>query len=41
MKYPSCASGISDTPILGDSIGGNLERAVAAYPDREALPDGT
>jgi fatty-acyl-CoA synthase len=34
---PSYASGISSTPLLGDTIGDNLDRAVAAYPDREAL----
>jgi fatty-acyl-CoA synthase len=34
---PSYGSGISDTPLLGDTIGGNLDRTVAAYPDREAL----
>ncbi|WP_433656938.1 AMP-binding protein [Nocardia sp. CA-128927] len=39
MPDPSYASGTSDTPLLGDTIGGNLDRAVAAYPDREALVD--
>jgi fatty-acyl-CoA synthase len=34
---PSYGSGISGTPLLGDTIGGNLDRTVAAYPDREAL----
>lgn len=34
---PSYASGVSETPLLGDTIGQNLERAVAAYGDREAL----
>ncbi|MFI9409569.1 AMP-binding protein [Nocardia gamkensis] len=36
---PSYASGVSDVPLLGDTIGGNLDRAVAAFPDREALVD--
>ncbi|MFC9439097.1 AMP-binding protein [Nocardia sp. NPDC057030] len=39
MSDPSYASGVSDTPLLGDTIGGNLDRAVAAFPDREALVD--
>ncbi|PWU58230.1 AMP-binding protein [Micromonospora globispora] len=39
MSLPSYASGISDTPLLGDTIGANLARAVEAYPDREALVD--
>ncbi|MGW4716210.1 AMP-binding protein [Nocardia sp. NPDC004260] len=36
---PSYASGVSDVPLLGDTIGGNLDRAVSAFPDREALVD--
>lgn len=36
---PSYTSGISDTPLLGDTIGANLERTVAAHGDREALVD--
>lgn len=39
MSLPSYASGISDTPLLGDTIGANLARAVEAYPDRVALVD--
>ncbi|WP_194834719.1 AMP-binding protein [Nocardia sp. XZ_19_369] len=39
MALPSYASGTSETPLLGDTIGGNLDRTVAAYPDREALVD--
>ncbi|MFE7742507.1 AMP-binding protein [Nocardia sp. NPDC057455] len=35
----SYANGISDVPLLGDTIGGNLDRTVAAFPDREALVD--
>jgi fatty-acyl-CoA synthase len=34
---PSYASGTSTTPLLGDTIGDNLDRAVARFPDREAL----
>ena len=34
---PSYASGTSDAPLLGDTIGANLERTVAAHGDREAL----
>ncbi|WP_039799523.1 AMP-binding protein [Nocardia araoensis] len=39
MPLPSYASGVSDVPLLGDTIGGNLDRTVAAFPDREALVD--
>ncbi|MEU7220775.1 AMP-binding protein [Nocardia iowensis] len=39
MPSPSYASGTSDTPLLGDTIGGNLDRTVATFPDREALVD--
>ncbi|MFD4322058.1 AMP-binding protein [Streptomyces sp. NPDC058548] len=35
----SYAHGVSETPLLGDAIGANLDRAVAAWPDREALVD--
>lgn len=31
--------GTSTVPLLGDTIGENLDRAVAAFPDREALVD--
>jgi fatty-acyl-CoA synthase len=34
---PSYASGITDTPLLGDTIGDNLDRTIAAFGDREAL----
>src|SRR5918912_1743622 len=34
---PSYASGTSTTPLLGDTIGGNFDRTVARFPDREAL----
>ncbi|MEU6343897.1 AMP-binding protein [Streptomyces sp. NPDC046977] len=36
---PSYASGTGTTALLGDTIGRNLARAVAAWPDREALVD--
>ncbi|MCW2915448.1 MAG: AMP-binding protein [Actinomycetia bacterium] len=39
----SYASGTSEAPLLGDTIGDNFDRAVAAYGDRDALvdlPDG-
>ncbi|PGH47913.1 AMP-binding protein [Streptomyces sp. Ru87] len=35
----SYAAGTADGPLLGDTIGVALDRAVAAYPDREALVD--
>jgi fatty-acyl-CoA synthase len=35
----SYASGVSATPLLGETIGENLERTVARYRDREALVD--
>ncbi len=35
----SYASGTSDTPLLGETIGGNLRRTAAAHPDAEALVD--
>jgi fatty-acyl-CoA synthase len=36
---PSYAHGTGSTPLLGDTIGRNLGRAVAAHPGREALVD--
>jgi fatty-acyl-CoA synthase len=36
---PSYASGTSDLPLLGETIGENLERTVARFGDREALVD--
>jgi len=33
----SYASGVSDVPLLGETIGANLEGTVARFPDREAL----
>jgi len=35
----SYASGVSAAPLLGETIGENLERAAARYPGREALVD--
>jgi fatty-acyl-CoA synthase len=35
----SYAHGTSEVPLLGDTIGANLQRAVDAFPDREALVD--
>ncbi len=37
--FPSYSSGTSDKPLLGDTIGGNFDRTVAHFPDREALVD--
>ena len=34
---PSYSSGTSDVPLLGETIGDNFDRTVAADPDREAL----
>jgi len=34
---PSYVSGTSDKPLLGDTIGDNLDRTVAAFGDRDAL----
>ncbi|MEV0341542.1 AMP-binding protein [Nocardia sp. NPDC050713] len=39
LALPSYASGTSDAPLLGDTIGANLDRTAAAHPDREALVD--
>ncbi|MEV0124698.1 AMP-binding protein [Streptomyces sp. NPDC050703] len=35
----SYAHGTSGTPLLGDTIGRNLDRAVASFPERDALVD--
>ena len=37
----SYASGISSTPLLGATIGANLDKTVAAFPERDALVDRT
>ena len=39
MAEKSYTSATSDTPLLGDTIGENLNRTVARYPDRLALVD--
>ena len=36
---PSYASGVSETPLLGDTIGDNFDRTADRYCDREALVD--
>jgi fatty-acyl-CoA synthase len=38
---PSYVSGTSDKPLLGDTIGDNFDRTVAAFGDREALVEHT
>ena len=37
MSLPSYASGVSEVPLLGETIGQNLRRTVSAYGDREAM----
>ncbi|MBB5837946.1 AMP-binding protein [Kribbella italica] len=37
MGVPSYASGVSDVALLGETIGANLRRTVAAYGGQEAL----
>ena len=37
MASSSYATGTSETPLLGETIGANLERAVAEHADREAV----
>ncbi len=37
QRQPSYACGTSDLPLLGETIGANLERTVARFGDREAL----
>ncbi|MGB6613838.1 MAG: AMP-binding protein [Trebonia sp.] len=39
MAEKSYTSAISDTPLLGDTIGENLDAAVRRFPDRPALID--
>ncbi|HEX4249163.1 MAG TPA: AMP-binding protein, partial [Pseudonocardia sp.] len=34
---PSYASGISEQPLLGDTIGDNLDRTAAVFGDRDAM----
>ncbi|WIV60446.1 AMP-binding protein [Amycolatopsis nalaikhensis] len=38
---PSYASGVSEVPLLGDTIGDNFDRTVAAFPERDALVEHT
>ncbi|HET6500472.1 MAG TPA: AMP-binding protein [Amycolatopsis sp.] len=38
-EVPSYSSGTSQVPLLGDTIGDNLDRTVAAFGDRDALVD--
>ncbi|MPY97925.1 MAG: AMP-binding protein [Actinophytocola sp.] len=38
-RKPSYASGTSDVPLLGETIGDNLARTVAAHAEREAMVD--
>jgi fatty-acyl-CoA synthase len=37
MSSPSYVHGTSDVPLLGETIGENLRRTVARFPDQEAL----
>jgi fatty-acyl-CoA synthase len=39
MAEKSYTSAVSDTPLLGDTIGENLDRTVHRFPDRPALVD--
>ena len=39
MTDPSYASGVSSLPLLGDTIGGNLDRTAARWAERDALVD--
>jgi fatty-acyl-CoA synthase len=39
VALPAYASGTSDVPLLGDTIGDNLDRTVARVGDRDALVD--
>ncbi len=36
---PSYVSGVSEVPLLGETIGANFARMAAANPGREALVD--
>ncbi len=37
--FQSYVSGVSEVPLLGDTIGDNFDRTVARHGDREALVD--
>src|SRR5487761_930075 len=39
MPEKSYTSAVSDTPLLGDTIGENFDAAVSRFPDRLALVD--
>jgi len=39
QSSPSYSSGTSRVPLLGDTIGANFDRTVAAHPDHDALVD--
>ncbi len=39
VTEPSYSHGASGVPLLGETIGANLRRIAATYPDREALVD--
>ncbi|MFJ5092144.1 AMP-binding protein [Streptomyces sp. NPDC088674] len=39
LTTPSYAHGTSTTPLIGETIGENLSRIIAAHPGREALVD--
>ncbi|MFC4126554.1 AMP-binding protein [Nocardia rhizosphaerae] len=39
MPESSYACGLADTPLRGDTIGADLDRTVAAFPDRDAVID--
>ncbi|APE36092.1 AMP-binding protein [Nocardia mangyaensis] len=39
MPELSYSCGPADLPLLGDTIGANLDRTIAAYPERDALVD--
>ncbi len=39
LPLPSYTSAVSDTPLLGETIGANLERVVERFAEREALVD--
>ncbi|WP_089252840.1 AMP-binding protein [Rhodococcoides kyotonense] len=39
METLSYSSGVSSTPMLGDTIGANLDRTAALYPGNDALVD--
>src|SRR5262245_24205892 len=39
VTEPSYSHGASEVPLLGETIGANLRRVAAVYPDREAVVD--